>query len=202
MQPVTQVSGTICPLDANDVDTDQIVPKQFLKRIERSGFGPFAFHEWRYDADGTPKPDFPMNRPEHQGASILLSGRNFGSGSSREHAPWALEDAGFRAVIAISFADIFRANCGNIGVIAVQLDEDVVHRLFTVVADAPHTTFTVDLDTQTVTGGGVEVSFEIDPHTRHKLRNGLDDVALTLLRDADITAYEAGRDGWLPRLVG
>jgi 3-isopropylmalate/(R)-2-methylmalate dehydratase small subunit len=110
MKPYRTVTSSACPIDANDVDTDQIIPKQYLKRIERTGFGPFAFAEWRYDVDGTPRPEFAMNRPEHAGAQILLTGRNFGCGSSREHAPWALEDAGFRTIIASSFADIFRSN--------------------------------------------------------------------------------------------
>ena len=202
MEPVTTITGTICPIDANDVDTDQIIPKQFLKRVERTGFGPFAFYEWRYDEDGNPRPDFAMNKPEHQGANILLSGRNFGSGSSREHAPWAIEDAGFKAVIAVSFADIFRNNCGNVGIVAVQLDEPVVRNLFEAVAANPATTFTVDLQSQTVMGGGIQADFEIDEHTRHKLLNGLDDVALTLQRDDDIAAFEATREPWRPALAG
>ena len=202
MDAVREVTGTICPIDANDVDTDQIIPKQFLKRVERTGFGPFAFYEWRYDEDGNPRPDFAMNKPEHQGANILLSGRNFGSGSSREHAPWAIEDAGFKAVIAVSFADIFRNNCGNVGIVAVQLDEPVVRNLFEAVAANPATTFTVDLQSQTVMGGGIQADFEIDEHTRHKLLNGLDDVALTLQRDDDIAAFEATREPWRPALAG
>jgi 3-isopropylmalate/(R)-2-methylmalate dehydratase small subunit len=201
MEPITTVSGTVCPIDANDVDTDQIVPKQFLKRIERSGFGPFAFYEWRYEADGTPKPDFPMNKPEHQGAGILLSGRNFGSGSSREHAPWAIEDAGFQAIIAVSFADIFRNNCGNVGIVAVSLPEDQVRALFDAVAADPSTVVTVDLQAQTVVGGGVDTTFDIDAHTRHKLLNGLDDVGLSLQRADQITEHEASRPAWRPRVV-
>ncbi len=202
MDAVREVTGTVCPIDANDVDTDQIIPKQYLKRIERTGFGPFAFAEWRYHEDGTPKPDFPMNKPEHEGASILLAGRNFGSGSSREHAPWALEDAGFTAIIAESFADIFRNNCGNVGIIAVALDHATIRNLFEVVAADPATTFTVDLASQTVMGGGIQADFDIDEHTRHKLLNGLDDVALTLQRSDQIDAFEAGRASWRPRIVG
>lgn len=201
MQPVTEVTGTICPIDANDVDTDQIVPKQYLKRIERTGFGPFAFAEWRYEPDGTPKPDFPMNKPEHAGANILLSGRNFGSGSSREHAPWALEDAGFTAIIAESFADIFRNNCGNTGIIAVELDHATIRNLFEAVADDPSREFTVDLRNQVVSGAGINSSFDIDAHTRHKLLNGLDDVALSMQRDGEITAHEATRAPWMPSLA-
>lgn len=201
MDPITQVTGTLCPIDANDVDTDQIIPKQFLKRVERSGFGPYAFYEWRYEADGTPKPDFAMNRPEHQGASIMLSGRNFGSGSSREHAPWAIEDAGFRAVIAVSFADIFRNNCGNVGIVAVALPDDQVRTLFDAVAADPSTEVTVDLEARTVVGGGLDTTFEIDEHTRHKLLNGLDDVGLSLQRVDQIAAHEATRESWRPRIL-
>jgi 3-isopropylmalate/(R)-2-methylmalate dehydratase small subunit len=204
MQPVKVVTSHACPIDANDVDTDQIIPKQYLKRVERTGFGPFAFSEWRYDEDGTPVADFPMNKPEHAGAEVLVTGRNFGCGSSREHAPWALEDAGFRAIIAPSFADIFRTNCGKIGVVCVQLDEPVVRQLFDLVAADPAVEVTVDLEAQRVTAAaagdvdGVDVPFEIDQHTRHCLLNGLDDVGLTLQHEPDITAYEADRPAWKP----
>ncbi len=201
MDPVSEVTGTICPIDANDVDTDQIVPKQYLKRVERTGYGPYAFAEWRYEPDGTPKPDFAMNKPEHAGANILLSGANFGSGSSREHAPWAIEDAGFNAIIAESFADIFRNNCGNVGIIAVALDHATVRNLFDAVATDPATIFTVDLQSQTVMGAGIQASFDIDAHTKHKLRNGLDDVGLSMQRGADIDAHEATRAAWLPSLA-
>ncbi|MDX1511512.1 MAG: 3-isopropylmalate dehydratase small subunit [Nitriliruptorales bacterium] len=198
MEAVTSVTGTICPIDANDVDTDQIVPKQFLKRVERMGYGPIAFHEWRYDEDGQPKPDFPMNKPEHQGASILLTGNNFGCGSSREHAPWALEDAGFKAILAPSFADIFRNNCGNIGVIAAVLPPDVVRQLFDLVAADPSTEFTVDLVSRTVTGGGLTVEFELDDHTRFRLMNGLDPIGLSLEHADAIDAFERSRPSWRP----
>ena len=201
MEAISTVTGTVCPIDANDVDTDQIIPKQFLKRVERSGFGPYAFYEWRYDEHGEPRPDFPMNRPEHRGAQILLSGRNFGSGSSREHAPWAIEDAGFRAIIAVSFADIFRNNCGNVGIVAVQLPESDVRTLFDAVAADPSTEVTVDLEAQRVVGGGIDASFDIDGHTKHKLLNGLDDVGLSLQRDDQIAAHEQGRPTWRPRVV-
>ncbi len=201
MKAISTVTGTICPIDANDVDTDQIIPKQFLKRVERSGFGPYAFYEWRYDEDGDPKPDFAMNRPEHQGASILLSGRNFGSGSSREHAPWAIEDAGFTAIIAVSFADIFRNNCGNVGIVAVALPEADVRTLFDAVAADPSIEVTVDLEAQRVVGGGVDATFDIDGHTRHKLLNGLDDVGLSLQRVDQIAAHEQAREPWRPRIT-
>jgi len=198
MRAVTEVTGTVCPIDANDVDTDQIIPKQFLKRIERTGFGPFAFYEWRYDEDGKPNPDFPMNQPEHQRASILLAGRNFGCGSSREHAPWSIEDAGFRAVLAPSFADIFRNNCGKIGLVAGVLPEQTVRAMFDVVAADPSAEFTVDLESQTVTGPGIDAEFEIDPHTRHRLLNGLDDVAMTMQRGDDVDAFEQSRPTYRP----
>ncbi|MFT6942736.1 MAG: 3-isopropylmalate/(R)-2-methylmalate dehydratase small subunit [Nitriliruptoraceae bacterium] len=201
MDAVTSVTGTVCPIDANDVDTDQIIPKQFLKRIERTGFGPYAFHEWRFLEDGTtPNPDFAMNKPEHDGASILLAGENFGCGSSREHAPWALEDAGFKAIIAPSFADIFRNNCAKIGVITVQIDAATVRDLFAQVAADPTTQLTVDLSSMTVMGGGVQASFTLDGHVRDNLMQGLDDIALTLQEADAITAFEAGRASYRPVL--
>jgi 3-isopropylmalate/(R)-2-methylmalate dehydratase small subunit len=204
MEPVTIITGPACPIDANDVDTDQIVPKQYLKRIERTGFGPYAFAEWRYEADGTPKPDFPMNRPEHADAVVLVAGRNFGCGSSREHAPWALEDAGFRAIIAPSFADIFRTNCGKIGVVCVDLDEALVRQLFALIAADPRVPVTVDLERQRVSAPGVgelpavAADFTIDQHTRHCLLNGLDDIALTLQHADAIGTYESGRAAYRP----
>jgi 3-isopropylmalate/(R)-2-methylmalate dehydratase small subunit len=204
MEPVSVVRGRACPIDANDVDTDQIVPKQYLKRVERTGFGPFAFAEWRYRDDGSPDPGFAMNRPEHAGANVLVAGRNFGCGSSREHAPWALEDAGFAAIIAPSFADIFRTNCGKIGVLCVQLDDRVVRQLFDLVAADPAVEVTVDLAAQTVTVpavgdlDGIAVGFDIDQHTKHCLLNGLDDIGLTLEHEDAITTYEASRPGWRP----
>ncbi|MFP4311498.1 MAG: 3-isopropylmalate dehydratase small subunit [Nitriliruptoraceae bacterium] len=204
MEPVRIVTSNACPIDANDVDTDQIVPKQYLKRVERTGFGPFAFAEWRYEEDGSPKPDFPMNKPEHTGANVLVTGRNFGCGSSREHAPWALEDAGFKAIVAPSFADIFRTNCGKVGIVCVPVSEEVSRRLFALIDADPAVEVTVDLESQTLRAApvgdleGVEVGFDIDPHTKHCLLNGLDDIALTLEHEADITAYESTRPAWKP----
>jgi 3-isopropylmalate/(R)-2-methylmalate dehydratase small subunit len=205
MRPFTTVRSHACPIPSNDIDTDQIIPKQYLKRIDRTGFGPFAFAEWRYESDGvTPKPDFPMNRPEHAGAQVLLTGRNFGCGSSREHAPWALEDAGFRAIIASSFADIFRTNCGKVGVLCVDLHEKVVQQIAELVEADPAVEITVDLEDLRVTVPavgvleGVDVEFTIDPHTRHCLINGLDDIGLTLEHEADITAYEQRRPAYRP----
>jgi len=205
MRPFTTVRSIACPIPSDDIDTDQIIPKQYLKRIERTGFGPFAFAEWRYEADGTtPRPDFAMNRPEHAGAQVLLTGRNFGCGSSREHAPWALEDAGFRAIIASSFADIFRSNCGKVGVLCVELHEKDVARIAELVAADPAVEITVDLESQRVIVPavgvleGVDLEFTVDPHTRHCLIEGLDDIGLTLAHEADITAYEQRRASYRP----
>ena len=204
MEPVSTITSHACPIDIDDVDTDLIVPKQFLKRVERTGFGPFAFSERRYLDDGSPDPSFPMNQPEHADANVLLTGRNFGCGSSREHAPWALEDAGFKAIIASSFADIFRSNCGKVGIVCVQLPHETVRHLFALVEADPSTPVTVDLEAQRVSApaagdvDAVDVSFEIDPHTKHCLLNGLDDVALTLQHGDEIDAYEADRPVWKP----
>lgn len=204
MEPVTTITGRACPIQLNDVDTDLIIPKQFLKSVKKTGFGPFAFSERRYLDDGSPDPSFPMNKPEHAGAPILVAGRNFGCGSSREHAPWALQDAGFQAIIASSFADIFRTNCAKIGVVCAELDEDVVAQLFALIEADPSVEVTVDLADLRVSapgvGGldGVDVGFDIDPHTRHCLLNGLDDIALTLAHDDDIAAYEASRAAHRP----
>jgi len=204
MRPFTTVRSHACPIPSNDIDTDQIIPKQYLKRVERTGFGPFAFAEWRYDESGAPRPDFAMNRPEHDGARILLSGRNFGCGSSREHAPWALEDAGFRTIVASSFADIFRSNCGKVGVLCVQVDEQVLLRLHELIEADPSVELTVDLVAQRLVAPAagplesLEVAFDVDQHTKHCLIEGLDDIGLTLAHEADISAYEATRPDYRP----
>jgi 3-isopropylmalate/(R)-2-methylmalate dehydratase small subunit len=177
MDAFTTVSGPVSVLLRDDVDTDQIIPKQFLKRVERTGFGEYLFYDWAKE----PGWDLPVNE-------ILVAGRNFGCGSSREHAPWALEDYGFRAVIAPSFADIFRSNCTKIGLLPVELDEDSVRA----VADAGQAT--IDLETQTVGWPGGQASFEIDAQTRHRLLNGLDDIGLTLQQGDAIDAYERDRE--------
>jgi 3-isopropylmalate/(R)-2-methylmalate dehydratase small subunit len=185
VEPVSVVRGTVAALDRANVDTDQIIPKQFLKRIERSGFGEFLFWDWRKE------PDFPLNRPEFAGAPILATGRNFGSGSSREHAPWALEDAGYRAIVAPSFGDIFRTNCSKIGLLAVVLPEPDVRELL----DAAPAEAVIDLDRLLVTlPSGREIGFEYDADVRLRLLNGWDDIALTLLREGDIAAYERERE--------
>jgi 3-isopropylmalate/(R)-2-methylmalate dehydratase small subunit len=193
MQPFRRHEGRMAPLDRANVDTDQIIPKQFLKRIERSGFGPFLFYDWRRN-----DPGFVLNRPEYEGATVLVAGPNFGCGSSREHAPWSLEDAGFRAVIAPSFADIFRTNCLKIGLVPVALPDASVRRLLELAEEDPTTTVTVDLESQTVSAAGFSERFELDPYARECLLNGWDAVALTLRQDGEIAAYESRRDPWLP----
>jgi 3-isopropylmalate/(R)-2-methylmalate dehydratase small subunit len=195
MEPVKRVSGKALPLGYSDVDTDQIVPSDALKRIERTGFGEFLFSEWRED------PDFVLNRPEHEGAVVLLAGENFGSGSSREHAPWALQDYGFGAIIAPSFADIFKNNCAKIGLLAVELPEETVEKLLKAVREDPEAGITVDLESRTVTGPGVETTFEIDDFTRHRLLNGLDDIGLTLTHEDELEAFEKSRPNYLPKVL-
>ena len=195
MEPFVTHTGVAVPLDRVNVDTDQIIPKQFLKRIERTGFGQFLFFDWRFLEDGGPNPEFVLNQPGYAGASILIAGRNFGSGSSREHAPWALLDYGFRCVIAPSFADIFYNNCFQNGILPVSLSEPAVARLMAKAADNPGYKITVDLDAQRVCDEDADVaeSFEIDSFRRHSLLNGLDDIGLTLQHEAAIAAYEVQR---------
>jgi len=184
-------SGLVAPLDRSDVDTDQIIPKQFLKRIERTGFGQFLFFDWRFRDDGSPNPEFVLNQPEFRGASILLARRNFGCGSSREHAPWALDDYGFRAIIAPSFADIFYNNCFKNGILPLRLDEKTVDDLFARCQRRPGHQLTVDLQRCTVTDSdGLSLPFEVDAFRRQCLLEGLDDIALTLEQEARIAAYE------------
>jgi 3-isopropylmalate/(R)-2-methylmalate dehydratase small subunit len=199
MNPVSTITGQMAPLSRANVDTDQIIPKQFLKRVERSGFGPFLFYDWTYDHEGELIPDFVLNRPEYMDAAVLVTGPNFGSGSSREHAPWALEDWGIKAIIAPSFADIFYNNCINIGLLPVVLTEAEVATL-TELADDPANTVTVDLENQRVTAAGFKASFEIDPFAKHRLLNGLDNVALTLQHANQITTFEAARPDFKPAL--
>jgi 3-isopropylmalate/(R)-2-methylmalate dehydratase small subunit len=193
MTPFTTHTGLVAAMDRANVDTDQIIPKQFLKRIERTGFGQFLFFDWRFKDDGSPNTEFELNRPEAQGASILLARRNFGCGSSREHAPWALGDYGFRVIIAPSFADIFYNNCFKNGMLPVRLDEQHVDELFRRAA-TPGYKLTVDLETCEIRDEqGLRVPFEVDPFRRHCLLNGLDDIGLTLAFEPQIAAYEAGR---------
>jgi 3-isopropylmalate/(R)-2-methylmalate dehydratase small subunit len=192
VEPVTRIEGTALPLDRADVDTDQIIPAQYLKRVERSGFGPYLFDEWRKD------PAFVFNDARFAGSSILLAGPNFGCGSSREHAPWAIEDYGFRAVIAPSFGDIFRNNSLKIGLLPIELPQESVRALMDAVFDDATTRIVVDLDRRTVSAPGVAETFAIDDFTRWRLMEGLDEIGLTLRHDDDIARYEASRDVWLP----
>ena len=200
MQPFVTHTGVVAPLDRVNVDTDQIIPKQFLKRVERTGFGQFLFFDWRFLEDGSANPDFVLNHAGYQGASILVAGRNFGSGSSREHAPWALLDYGFRCVIAPSFADIFYSNCFQNGILPVTLPDDAVARLIASAHEIPGYALTVDLGAQRVhdADGAVDESFEIDPFRRYSLMNGLDEIGLTLQHEDAIAAYETRRHAALP----
>ena len=192
MKPFTALTARVAILDRPDVDTDQIIPKQFLKRINRTGYEDALFFDWRYDADGAPLPAFELNRPEFSGAKVLLAGRNFGCGSSREHAAWALSDFGFDVVIAPSFGDIFRTNAGKNGMVIVQLPEDDVKHLMESVNLDTGSDVTVDLERQIVVGpDGTEIPFTIDPSTRDRLLNGLDDIAMTLAHEEAIAAFEA-----------
>ena len=199
MDPIRVITGQMAPLPRANIDTDAIIPKQFLKRVERSGFGPFLFYEWAYDEEGELIPNFILNQPEYEGAGVLVSGPNFGSGSSREHAPWSIEDRGFRAVIAPSFADIFYNNCVNIGLLPVVLTEAEVATL-TQMAEDPDNLVTIDLADQTVTTIGFEAQFEIDSFAKHRLLNGLDNIALTLEHGAFIDRYEERRAAFKPAL--
>jgi 3-isopropylmalate/(R)-2-methylmalate dehydratase small subunit len=192
MEAVSRVSGKMAPIDRADVDTDQIIPKQFLKRIERTGFGPFLFFDWR--ADG----NFVLDKPEYKGASVLVTGANFGCGSSREHAPWALRDFGFKAIISSSFADIFRANCYKTGILAVVLPERQVRHLIDLASEDPSGQVLVDLEKQEVRGEGFAYRFEIDAFARECLLGGLDEIGLVEKHNADITAFESRRSAWLP----
>ena len=196
MDPFRSHTGMVAPLDRVDVDTDQIIPKQFLKRIERTGYGEFLFYDWCRLEDGSADPDFVLNRPEYQGGSVLVAGRNFGCGSSREHAPWALLDYGFRAVISSSFADIFKSNCYQNGLLPVELDDAHVAHIMTAALAGDGYEATVDLETQQVRDGtGWTARFSIDPFRRDCLINGLDDIGLTLTLESEIRAFEEARGG-------
>ena len=192
MQPFTVHQGLVAPLDRVNVDTDQIIPKQFLKRIERTGFGPFLFFDWRFQPDGSPNSDFVLNEPQYRGATVLVTGANFGCGSSREHAPWALLDYGFTAIIAASFADIFRNNCYQNGILPVVLSEADVRTIISRAEELPGYKATVDLEQCKVTDdAGMNAGFEVDPFRRDCLLRGLDDIGLTMDHEADIAAFEA-----------
>jgi 3-isopropylmalate/(R)-2-methylmalate dehydratase small subunit len=204
MKPLSQHQGLVAPMDRANVDTDAIIPKQFLKSIKRSGFGPHLFDAWRYADEGQPgmdcsarplRPDFVLNQPRYQGASILLARRNFGCGSSREHAPWALEDFGFRIIIAPSYADIFFNNCFKNGILPIVLSEEDVDSLFRMTAAQEGFALHVDLPAQTVStaDGSFSKPFQVEPFRKHCLINGLDDIGLTLQHADRIRAYEADR---------
>jgi 3-isopropylmalate/(R)-2-methylmalate dehydratase small subunit len=194
LEKFTKLQGIVAPLDRANVDTDQIIPKQFLKRIERTGFGEFAFFDWRYLEDGVPNPDFILNQDRYRDASILVGGGNFGSGSSREHAPWALMEMGFRAIIAPSFADIFRNNCMQNGLLPVILDSSEVDTVMARALRGSGYSATVDLESQTVTDRqGLDASFEVDPFRKNSLLKGLDDVGITLNYEDSIESFESNR---------
>lgn len=191
MEAFTKLTGIVGPVDRVNVDTDAIIPKQFLKRIERSGFGQFLFFEWRFDEQGNVNPNFELNKPRYEGASVLISRVNFGCGSSREHAPWAILDYGFRCVIAPSFADIFYNNCFKNGILPIKLSEEQVEELFKRTAQHEGYKLTVDLESKTVRDEfGLDLTFELDEHRRQFLLQGLDDIGLTLQHEDLIQEYE------------
>ena len=198
MTPFRLHTGLVAPLDRPNVDTDQIIPKQFLKRVERTGFGEFLFYDWRFLADGQPDPSFPLNEPRYRGASILVAGKNFGCGSSREHAPWALADYGFRAIIAPSFADIFANNCMKNGLLPVVLSAAEVDELIRRAKEHEGYQATVDLEKKIVTDmNAFSAVFEIGDFQRTCLLEGLDDIGLTLKHEAEIAEYESHRLAWM-----
>tara|TARA_B100000676_G_C18082981_1_gene852658 strand:- start:3989 stop:4579 length:591 start_codon:yes stop_codon:yes gene_type:complete len=192
MEPFQVLSSNVAPINRVNVDTDQIIPKQFLKRIERTGFGQFLFNDWRFNEDGSEKSEFILNRQPYRDANILVSGRNFGCGSSREHAPWALQDFGFKCIIAPSFADIFFSNCFQNGILPIVLPEETVQVIMENSESDPDYEIKVDLRTQRVWDTNEEVvsEFDIEPFRKHCLLNGLDDIGLTLENESDIEAYE------------
>ena len=194
MESIRIVEGTAVPLDRSDCDTDQIIPSDWLKRVERTGFGRGLFAEWRDD------PDFVLNRQCYQGAEILVAGPNFGTGSSREHAVWALQDYGFKAVVSSRFADIFRTNCTKVGLLPVQVDADVGRALLDALVDDPDLQILIDVDARTLrtADGAIETTFELDDFTRWRLLEGLDDIGLTLRHTDEIEAHESKRQTWLP----
>ena len=208
MKSFTQLKGLVCPLDRANVDTDAIIPKQFLKSIERAGFGPYLFDEWRYTNYGEPgmdctncpkNPDFVLNKPRYQGAQILLARDNFGCGSSREHAPWAIDDYGFRVLIAPSFADIFFSNSYKNGILPIVASNEIVDRLFAECEATEGYALDVNLEAQTVTTpSGFSFKFDITPHRKHCLLNGLDEIGLTLVHADEIRAFESKRKAEFP----
>ena len=195
MESFVKISGVVAPIDRVNIDTDQVIPAIYLKRIERTGYGQFLFSSWRFLSDGSPNPDFILNQPGYQGAGVLVAGRNFGCGSSREHAPWALQEYGFRCIIAPSFADIFYNNCFQNGLLPVALPEEQVREIMDKALENPGMKLNVDLETQRIWDDGEEISitFELDPFRRHCLLNGLDGIGLTQQHEDKISAFEARR---------
>ena len=195
MEPFVKLTGVVAPIDRVNIDTDAIIPAVHLKRIERTGYGEFLFSSWRFNEDGSPKPEFVLNQPDYQNASIIVAGRNFGCGSSREHAPWALNDFGIRCVIAPSFADIFFNNCFQNGLLPIVLPEEQVRRIIDLASDNPGIQLNVDLDAQRIwdENEGIVLEFEVESFRRYCLLNGLDDIGLTLQKEDEIAAYEAAR---------
>ena len=195
MDKITTVSGIAVPLTRSNVDTDQIIPAVFLKRVTKTGFDDALFYQWRQD------PDFVLNKPEFQNPRVLVAGPDFGTGSSREHAVWALRDYGFAAVLSSRFGDIFRGNSGKQGLLAAELAEADIERLWALIDDSPGIEISVDLVAKKVTAGTLEVPFEIDDYTRWRLLEGLDDIGLTLRDEAAITEFESHRESWRPRTL-
>jgi 3-isopropylmalate/(R)-2-methylmalate dehydratase small subunit len=195
-------TGVAVPFDQADVDTDLIIPARYLKRIERTGYGEFLFYSKRFRADGTPDPEFVLNKPQFQEGTVLVAGRNFGCGSSREHAPWALQDYGFKVIVAPSFADIFSNNAAQVGLLTIVLPEERIRQVLDAASTREGYQLTIDLETQTVIDGfGRTDTFEIDAFKKHCLLNGLDPIGLTLQHASEITRFEAGRPGWMPRVT-
>ena len=192
MEPFVKINGIVAPMDRVNIDTDQVIPAVHLTRIARTGYGQFLFESWRFQADGTPNPDFVLNKPGYQGASVLVAGRNFGCGSSREHAPWALQEYGFRCIIASSFADIFYNNCFQNGVLPIILPEDQVRQIMDKALDTPGISLNVDLQAQRIWDEDEEISisFELDPFRRDCLLEGLDDIGITLQNEDKIREFE------------
>ena len=198
MEPFKKIKAVVAPLPRPNVDTDQIIPKQFLKRIERTGFGEFAFYDWRYLPDGSLNPDFELNNPTYKNAGILVTGRNFGCGSSREHAPWALREMGIKVIIASSFADIFNNNCIQNGMLPIVLPEEQVQEIMLRAQRKPGYKLTVNLESQTLYDSeGLEDAFDIDPFIKHRLLDGLDDIGMTMQAEDAITTFEETRPSHL-----
>jgi len=202
MDPFKAHTGVVVPFDQADVDTDLIIPARYLKRIERTGYGEFLFYSKRFRADGTPDPEFVLNKPQFREGTVLVAGRNFGCGSSREHAPWALQDYGFKVIVAPSFADIFSNNAAQVGLLTIVLPEERIRQVLDAASTREGYQLTIDLETQTVIDGfGRTDTFEIDAFKKHCLLNGLDPIGLTLQHASEITRFEAGRPGWMPRVT-